>query len=358
MNISIDCRMINSSGIGVYLRGCLPYFINSGNNFLLIGNYKQLKSYESFPNVKIVNCDIKPFSLIEIFFFPAIIKKQINNIDVFYSPYFNIPKGITIPVYTTIHDILFPDMPGVVSKTGLFIRMWFFRRAYKISKLIFTVSEFSKSRITHHLGTSKRIIVTHNAVQQIILDYKNNIKNIQKKETIIFIGNIKKHKGLNCLLDAFKLARNEGFRHQLIIVGSDKNHRSSDKAIIKKINTFEKGAINFTGHISDEKLLELLSSASLLVQPSLYEGFCYPPLEAMVIGTQALISDIPVLKEVYSEYPVVYFKAGDPIDLKEKLTELLLNNKQQVISLPEHLLNKYTFNKTASIILNNLSTDN
>ena len=346
--------MINSSGIGVYLRGCLPHLINSGNNFILIGNNEQLKSYASYSNVKILNCNIKPFSLIEIFFFPCGISKQINNTDVFYSPYINIPKGITIPVFTTIHDILFLDMPDIVSKTGLFIRILFYRRAYKISKLIFTVSEFSKSRIEHHLGKKKNIIVTYNAVQQIFLDYRVNIENVQKKDTIIFIGNIKKHKGLESLIEAFKLARIDGLKHQLIIVGSDKNHRSSDKSIIKKINSFEKDAICFTGYISDEKLLELLNSASLLVQPSLYEGFCYPPLEAMVSGTHVLISDIPVLKEVYEEFPVIYFKAGDSEDLKEKLTELLLNNKLKTLSLPEHLLNKYSFNKTASIILDYL----
>jgi len=350
LTITIDCRMLNSSGIGVYLRGCLPWFIKSANNFLLLGDQKQLESYIS-ENVKILNCKIKPFSINELLFFPSSILKQINKTDIFYSPFFNIPRGIKIPVYATIHDIIFPDMPELFSKTGLAARMWFLRRTYKKSKKLFTVSYFSKSRIEYHLGTFKPVIVTYSAIQQMYLDYRANIKDIQKKETIVFIGNIKKHKGLNCLLDAFLLAKNEGLPHKLIIIGSKENIRTSDTEILKKIESIGNDAVSFSGFISNEILLEHLASASLLVQPSLYEGFCLPPLEAMVLGTNALISDIPVLKEIYSEYPVSFFIAGDSADLKIKLTELLLNKKTISPILPNDKLLKYTFDKTASIIL-------
>jgi glycosyltransferase involved in cell wall biosynthesis len=91
-----------------------------------------------------------------------------------------------------------------------------------------------------------------------------------------------------------------------------------------------------------------------LVQPSLYEGFCLPPLEAMVLGTKALISDIPVLKEIYGGFPVTFFKAGSIEDLKEKM--LLLSKQTTLsISLPNHLKEKYTFQKTASIIMSNFN---
>jgi len=346
--------LLNSSGIGVHLRGCLPYFFKSANNFLLLGNLTKLNIYESYKNVNIINCDIKPFSVNELLFFPGNILKQINKADIYFCPYINIPFGIKIPVYTTIYDIIFPDMPELLSKTGLAVRMWFFRRAYKKSKKIFTISEFSKSRIEHHLGTKKPVIITYSAIQQIYIDYNAASKNIQKKETIIFIGNIKKHKGLDCLLEAFHLAKKEGLSFQLVIVGSKDSFRSSDKHISKNIESLTSDSILFTGFISDEILMEHLSSASLLVQPSLYEGFCLPPLEAMVLGTHTLLSDIPVLKEIYDDYPVSFFKAGDAVDLKEKIIAILKNNKPKNIVLQEHLKNKYTFEKTVSVIMNNI----
>jgi len=353
MTIAVDCRMINASGIGVYLRGILPFFLQSENNFLLLGNAARLKSFASGANVKIIECNIKPFSFRELFFFPAKIIRQINFADVYFVPFFNIPCGIKVPVYTTIHDIIFPDMPELSSKAGLAVRMWFFRRAYKKSRKIFTVSEFSKSRIEHHLGAEKPVIVTHSAIQPEFLEYRANVSNTPKKETIVFIGNIKKHKGLDYLLDAFDLAKKEGLPHQLIIIGSKENFRTSDNTIMRKIESAGTG-ISFSGFVSDEKLMEHLSTAALLIQPSLYEGFCLPPLEAMVLGAHALISDIPVLKEIYADYPVTFFRAGDSDDLKEKITELLLTRKTEFFPLPEHLAKKYTFQKTASIILKNV----
>jgi len=355
MTIAVDCRMIDSSGTGVYLRGTLPFFLQTQNDFLLLGNTAQLQSFTSNTNVKIIECNVKPFSIKEIFFFPTETIRQINKADVYFAPFFNIPRSIRIPVCTTIHDIIFPDMPHLMSRAGLAVRMWFFRRAYKKSKIIFTVSEFSKSRIEHHLGTEKPAVVTHSAIQPMFLEYRANVKNVQKKEAIVFIGNIKKHKGLDCLLDAFSLARKEGLPHRLIIIGSKENFRTSDNTILKKIEKIGDDAVSFTGFVSDEQLTEYLSTAALLVQPSLYEGFCLPPLEAMVLGTHALVSDIPVLKEVYAEYPVTFFRAGDSADLKEKMLKLLLRETVRTLFLPEDLAQKYTFEKTASVILRNLN---
>jgi len=354
MTVCVDCRMIDASGIGVYLRESLPYFFKSENAFLLLGGARRLECYSSNANVKIIECDVKSFSLKELFFFPSGTSRQINRADLYFSPFFNIPRGIKIPVFTTIHDIIFPDMPELTSKTGLFARMFFYRRAYKKSKKIFTVSEFSKSRIRYHLGNEKQIVVTHSAIRPAFLARRAGAQNTQKTQTVVFVGNIKKHKGLDVLLDAFLLLKNEGAPHRLVVIGAKENFRTADKKITRKIESLGGGAVTFTGFISDALIMEYLSKAALLVQPSLYEGFCLPPLEAMVLGTRALVSDIPVLKEIYSGFPVTFFRSGDPADLKEKMTGLLINEKPSSPVLPDDLLLKYTFEKTASVILNGL----
>jgi glycosyltransferase involved in cell wall biosynthesis len=338
--------------------------LRSPNDFFLLGNSTQLENYKSNGNVSIIECDVKPFSMRELFFFPKTLLQIINQATLFYSPFFNIPDGIIIPVYITIHDIVFPDMPDLVSRFGLNIRMWLYRRAHKKSLGIFTVSDFSKSRIEYHLGKARQITVTHSAIQPIFLEYRNINRNIQKTETIVFIGNIKKHKGLDCLLEAFLLAKNEGLPHKLVIIGSKDNFRSFDDAILRKIESIGNGEITFSGFIPDEELLKCLSEAALLVQPSLYEGFGLPPLEALVLGTQALISDIPVFREIYDGFPVVFFHAGDAEDLKNKMMEILKNKKtspkkRSSKKLSSHLLsdelvNKYTFEKTACRILEEL----
>jgi len=354
MIITVDCRMIDASGIGTYLRGILPFFLKSENNFLLLGNERQLSIFSEYKNTFILHYKTKPFSVNELFFFPLKNLKKINKTSFFYSPFFNVPAGIKIPVFTTIHDIIFPDMPELYSKTGLIARMYFLRRAHKKSKKIFTVSEFSKSRIEHHLGGNKKIIVTHSAIQSSFLEYRDKIQKIKKKQVIIFIGNVKKNKGLSCLVEAFISAKKEGLPHKLVIIGEKNNMRTGDKEILKLINSTQKDDVTFTGYISGGKLMEYISEASLLVQPSLYEGFCLPPLEAMVLGTSALISDIPVFREIYSGYPVTFFRCRDSADLKENMLKLL-SGEPSVINLSNDLLTKYTFEKTASAIMKELN---
>lgn len=354
--ICIDCRMIASSGIGIYLKECLPFLLKSPNNFLLLGDTELLKDFQATSkNTAIIDYKKKPFSFWELFLFPGKLLRIINSADIYYSPYFNIPYGIKIPVYTTIHDIIFPDMPEIVSKAGLAVRMFFYRRAYKISQKIFTVSAFSKLRIQHYLGTEKPIIVAYSAISSMFLSYRGNSRTGQKKNTIVFVGNIKKHKGLDCLLDAFLLAKSEGLPHKLLIIGENEKFRTSDSEILRKIRSIGNDDVSFTGFISDKQLMNHLAEASLLVQPSLYEGFGLPPLEAMVSGTSALISDIPVFREIYGDYPVMFFSPGNANDLKDKIMEILYNKEPKAVDLPKELLHKYTFEKTASTILGELS---
>jgi glycosyltransferase involved in cell wall biosynthesis len=350
MNIVIDCRMIDSSGIGVYLRESLPYLLKTANTFLLLGDEKRLSAYSVSDSIRISRCGIKAFSLKEIFFFPKEIRREINRYDIYFTPYFNIPYGINIPVFSTIHDIIFPDMPELTSRAGLFLRMYFYKRAARLSKNLFTVSYFSKSRIEHHLGTKIPVTVTYSAIKPF---YKTAVpENTHKTKTILFIGNIKRHKGLWLLLDAFRMALREGLGYRLVIAGERERFRSSDKTVFDMLNGGDSESIEFSGAVSDEKLKILLSEASLLVQPSLYEGFGLPPLEAMAMGTAVLVSDIPVFKEIYDGFPVHYFRSGDPADLKNRMMELLYQKEPERIRLKPELLNKYHFEKTAGIIIN------
>jgi glycosyltransferase involved in cell wall biosynthesis len=74
----------------------------------------------------------------------------------------------------------------------------------------------------------------------------------------------------------------------------------------------------------------------------------------MTAGTRVLLSDIPVFREIYGDFPVIFFKAGDSGDLKEKLLSLLKDKKPQRLTLPPDLAEKYSFKKTAQIILKEL----
>ena len=366
MRLAIDCRMSGKSGIGAYLDNTLPTLIeevcrDSGGRALLLGLPQ--KKFDEFKARKIaglekcelVSCATKNFSLRETFFFPLGILKKINSCDAYFSPYCNIPGnvlgGIKIPVFSTIHDIVFLDIP-LAGKFGTFLRKMFYIRAIKKSAEIFTVSNFSKTRIQEKLRCKKNITVTYNGVPNLDATGKTPAKKNEKTDTIIFVGNIKKHKGLGTLVEAFAKFRDE-LSHEnfsplprLLIVGSKENFRTKDTALEKTISTGEENGIVFTGFVPDEDLKNLIEQARFLVQPSLYEGFGIPPLQALYCGTKAVISDIEAFKEIYTDLPVTFFHAGDADDLARKMRETYFDDSP----LPD-FERIYSYEKSAKIIL-------
>lgn len=345
MKIAIDCRYIGKSGIGTYIENLVDSLLEEHpeHQYLFIcekGNRLKIRV-----NVEILETNIKPFSLKELFWFPV---SKVNRCDAFFSPYFNLPLRIKVPVYSTIHDVIFLDRRELTSWLGYMARKFYLWNAVRMSKAIFTVSEFSKSRILHHFKTKKNLIVTFSAISSTIKEAAKQKYEKAIPPYIIYVGNIKKHKGLKLLLEAYKKAVTSGYDRKLYLVGSADKFRTTDdelRALIK-----ENKNVKFTGFLPNEKLHRMIAEADLLVLPSYYEGFGLTPLEGLYMGTDVLISDIDVLKEVYEELPVTYFKCGEADDLAAKL----LNHKQVMKDVEETRLkidSLYNTSNIANIIL-------
>lgn len=314
MRITIDCRFIGNSGIGTFIDGVVRNLIKYHpelNCLLIVSDY--LDEYNGCANISQIITDIKPFTLKELFCFPV---KEINKTDAYFSPYINIPMGIKVPVYSTIHDVIFWDMPELVSKIGLWMRTFFVKHAISASKAIFTVSQFSKGRIQHHFKTKKPIVIVPNGVASHISNYNERV---EKGDYILFVGNVKQHKGLSVLVAAFQKAKANGLTSKLKIVGNKDNFRTCDNSFLS--SALEDKDIVFTGRLTNEELVRVISSAKVLVLPSHYEGFGITPMEALCLGTNAIVSDIEVLQEVYSDLPVKFFKCGDCESLANLLCE-------------------------------------
>lgn len=349
MKIAIDCRYIGKSGIGTFIMSVVDHLLaeHPGNNYLLI--CEKGAPLKAGPNIELLESGIKPFSLKELFAFPV---SRINQCDVFFSPYVNIPGGIKVPIYSTIHDCVFFDVDGLVSSVGRIVRKFFYKRALNLSSKIFTVSEFSRQRIQIHFPSSKEIIVTGNGISKSIEECKCDSAPI-KQDYFIYVGNIKRHKGLHTLVDAFAKAKTRGLTSKLMIVGNNQNFKTSDENLTSIIEKTD--GIEFTGWVSDERLISLIASAKALVQPSLYEGFGIPPLEAMYLGTNVILSDIPVFKEIYQDLPVSFFKVGDNEDLAKKLIGFKESNLQDGL---QNIINKtYSYGIVANTIIQKIEKD-
>ncbi|RHM88912.1 glycosyltransferase [Bacteroides caccae] len=146
--------------------------------------------------------------------------------------------------------------------------------------------------------------------------FQNKSKSIFRKRNeymiflyYVYIGNIKKHKGIDILIKAINESNERGFDIKLVVVGDYKKIKTKDKNVMNLLNSANNNVL-FTGFVPNDKLYDILSQSLALVLPTHYEGFGLPPLESLYLGGNAIITDLPVLREVYSELPVSFFKEG------------------------------------------------
>jgi glycosyltransferase involved in cell wall biosynthesis len=70
-------------------------------------------------------------------------------------------------------------------------------------------------------------------------------------------------------------------------------------------------------------LAKLVKESRMLLAPSLFEGLGLPPIEALAVGTPAIVSDIPVKREVFAGVPMRFHDPHDPADLASAIQSLL-----------------------------------
>ncbi len=334
MKIAIDCRYIGMSGIGRVCEGILDALDFSANSFFLIGKKEKLQKYPA----EIIEDSTNPYSFGGLRSFP----KELNQTcDALFVPNFLIPFGVKIPVLTIMHDLAFLDVKETTRgfKDRL-IKKVLLKRCMKKSKSVACVSRFTLERCEHYYGKlAKKCFVNYNGISENVFSYANTHERAEKKDQIVFVGNVKPHKGLTTLLSAFSEL---GGETKLKIIGEKDTFLTGlqlDESAYKNVV--------FTGKLSDEELFFEIARSKYLVLPSKYEGFGLPPLEALVLGTQPIVSDIPVFREVYQGLPVKFFGS------EETLTAEMRAASDQVNCSAE-IAERYSYSACAKIILGKL----
>ena len=329
----IDARMINHSGIGIYLQNLIPIL---KDHFLitLLGNPLDLNKFSWSKNVKIVQDLLPIYSIKEQLGLPVKIKKT----DIFWSPHYNIP---VFPVrsksrVTTIHDLNHLVFAKYLSLNQKLYARFMMKRAVKISDRIITVSKYSRNEIVKYTGVSEeKIRVIYNGVNG---DYfkptteKNIRLKVKKKynlpgKYILYVGNVKPHKNLKSLLKAYeKIIQNNIKDYHLVIVGKKMGYITEDKEIFDMLdqNSIFKGKVIFTDFVENEDLPVIYTLASLFVFPSLYEGFGFPPLESMACGCPVIAANVTSLPEVCGD-AAYYVNPLDVDEMAKKMINVLFN---------------------------------
>lgn len=325
--VLVDVRMMYASGIGVYIRNLVSRL---RKEHIFIIDLLVPKNYQGeYGNDNIIKTSTPIYSAREIFLLPFLS----SGYDLVWSPHYNVPfftfrvKKRLATIHDTFHLAHF-------SSLTFFQKMYaklFLLRAAKASQRIITVSEFSKRQLMLYTKVSEeKIAVIHNGVARTFAEGDINAKVAAKyslpKEYILFVGNIKPHKNLSNLVKAFQeLSAKSSNPHKLVVVGERDKLITGDPTIAQLIDKFELNEeVIFTGYVQEDDLASIYSCASLLVFPSLYEGFGLPVLEAFLSNTPVIASDIPPVLEVAGD-AALYFDPRDHRDIYEKMTSVLSN---------------------------------
>jgi glycosyltransferase involved in cell wall biosynthesis len=156
-------------------------------------------------------------------------------------------------------------------------------------------------------------------------------KDFESRENVItYIGRIHPAKGLDVLIDAFRIVLSElpVGAPQLIVAG---DHQTAEALRLKaRIREERIRHIAFTGLLSKDRLADLLSKSRLNIIPSLwFENMPNVLLESLSCGTPVLTSDLGCFREmVQSGETGLLFETGNARDLSQKIISLLSNPAQ------------------------------
>ncbi|WP_019988362.1 glycosyltransferase family 4 protein [Rudanella lutea] len=321
VRICADVRMINNSGIGVYIHNYIKNLISNDRfSVTLIGQYSEcIAHFGKHKKWDHIEASFPIYSIKEQISLP----KLIPSCDVFWSPHYNIPLG---PIKARKRLVTVPDVYHLAHMDSLTAAQKVYAKimtnaAVHLSDQIITISNFSKKEISKHTGIRLDKIITiplgidtslYNATYGANRKNEIAVKYNTPTDYILFVGNVKPNKNLKALVDILPQLNHQFPELDLLIVGKKEGFIMKDSSLFLALEQNEniRKKVHFTGYVDTKDLPVIYSMASLFAFPSLYEGFGFPPLEAMACGCPVVASDRASIPEICGD-AVIYF---DPLN--------------------------------------------
>lgn len=326
MVIGIDIRVLGSgrkSGIEEYTEQLLAHmlpldpaieyklFYNSFRHPL--PDYPWLK----LPNVKVVRYRIPNrilFYTSLLFNWPKI-DRLLGGADVFFAPHFFLaPLSSECRRVTTFHDLSYVAFPEFFSWRKRFWHTFEMQPLWqaRFSNRIVAVSESTKHDLAQRYAIDPaRISKVYSGVAPSMtrpnpekVERFRNEKHLPRRY-VLYMGTLEPRKNVSGIIRAFALAKRQpglGDLH-LVLAGP---RGWLDNAIVAEVKgSVYRNDIHLVGAVGDDERPFYYAGASVFVYPSFFEGFGFPPLEAMACGTPVITSSNSSLPEVAGDAALI-----------------------------------------------------
>ena len=237
--------------------------------------------------------------------------------DLYHEPSF-LPFRFDGPTVVTVHDLsplLYPETHPIMRVREVMERL---PRAVRAARAILVDSEFIKNELIQTLGVDPgRVTSTPLGVAP---EYRprTTVETAQALAAydlaygsyIFAVGTLEPRKNLIQAINAYAGLPEAVRKTTSLVVAGMRGWLTGDLEVrIRQCE--ERGEVRWLGYVPAETLPMLYSGASMLVYPSLYEGFGLPVLEAMASGIPVITSNRASLPEVAGDVGIMV----DPEDV-------------------------------------------
>lgn len=248
----------------------------------------------------------------------------------------------------TIHDMAMHTMKDKYTKVQVLTKTTLLKNTIKNADKFICISEFTKKELLKYYPNvdKSKIEVVYNGFEynEILLTQQTINTTLKKfnitKDYLLFVGTLSPHKNIERIVEAFNKVRNKGYDYQLVICGK-KGWLYED--IFNKVKELKlENEVIFTDYVTDEELEVLYKNTKLFVFPSLYEGFGFPPIEAMARKVPVLTSREGALPEVVGD-AAIFCDAYNVEDIFNKIINILDDKNLSDILIDKGLKRKEYF---------------
>jgi glycosyltransferase involved in cell wall biosynthesis len=260
------------------------------------------------------------------------------RLDVLHSPDFIPPLRLrTFASVITIHDLAFMHFPEIHDEHG---RRYYgqLERAVRIAEQIIAVSESTAADVRKLLRPDPgRLHVVYEAVDPFFSppDGEPDSELAAARgelelddRFILFVGTIEPRKNIPMLVRAYAdLRRLLGEDAPPLVLAGPRGWLADE--VFELVAAADlAGVVRFTGRVSKSRLRALYRAATIVVLPSLYEGFGLTALEAMACGTPVLASRSGAVPEIAGD-AAEYADATDPRAWTDTMAALLADERHR-----------------------------